>query len=57
MDTFKGANIPFALFQIEGFGLWVAFFDSYTVLYMYLYLADSVTFKDIPPFIAVSGKD
>ena len=24
---------------------------------MYLYFADSVTFKDIPPFIAVSGKD
>ena len=24
---------------------------------MYLYFADSVTFKDVPPFIAVSGKD
>ena len=26
-------------------------------VYMYLYFADSVTFKDIPSFIAVSGKD
>ena len=55
MDIFKGADNPFELFQ--RFGFWVAFFDTCTVLYMYLYFADSVTFKDIPPFIAVSGKD
>lgn len=59
MDIFKGADNPFALLQRASVSGWhsLTLVLYSTVLYMYLYYADSVTFKDIPPFIAVSGKD
>ena len=56
MDIFKGADNPFALFQRDSVSGWHSLtlvqYCTCTCIF-----ADRVTFKDILPFIAVSGKD